>query len=193
MPDSTSLALTIAFWTALVCGVLLLWVLFRSIAWPEQRIWPPPEDRAGWQFWLVWVLIVGLVTAIVTVGVQDFGSLGLDGWIWRAAGGILFVLGNLLAWWGVSQLGAVPTTGLHGEFITGGLYRCSRNPQYLGDTLIIAGFVLAANSWLAVWPSLLALACIIGAPFAEEPWLESRFGEAYRTYKKRVPRFLGPI
>ena len=31
------------------------------------------------------------------------------------------------------------------------------------------------------------------SPFAEEPWLRERFGEAYRDYAARVPRFLGAI
>ena len=56
--------------------------------------------------------------------------------------------------------------------------------------LIIAGFVLAANSLLALWPALLAMISAFIAPFAEEPWLEARLGNAYSDYKRRVRRFI---
>jgi protein-S-isoprenylcysteine O-methyltransferase Ste14 len=29
------------------------------------------------------------------------------------------------------------------------------------------------------------------APWAEEPWLNKQYGEAYRRYRERCPRFLG--
>ena len=36
---------------------------------------------------------------------------------------------------------------------------------------------------------LLALVFVV-APLTEEPWLEEQYGDAYREYRKRVPRFL---
>ncbi len=36
----------------------------------------------------------------------------------------------------------------------------------------------------------LGLVILIMAPFAEEPWLEETYGEAYRRYRARTPRFL---
>lgn len=184
-----NLSLLIAFTT----GVCLLALLCWSIAVPRQRVWPPPEGRTGCRFWLVWSLIGLLVAATVMVGVLDFGSLGLIGWGWRVAGLALLILGNGLVWWGVTVLGAKPTTGLAGDLVTDGPYRGTRNPQYVGDILIIAGFVLTANSWLAAWPSLLAVASALAAPFAEEPRLRARFGNAYVAYEQRVPRFIGRI
>jgi protein-S-isoprenylcysteine O-methyltransferase Ste14 len=52
------------------------------------------------------------------------------------------------------------------------------------------GFALLCNSLLALVTA--ALLCVeLGlSPFAEEPRLRERFGQAYRDYAKRVPRFL---
>ena len=182
--------LTITFFITVTSAALLVALLFWSIAKPAQRVWPPPSGQAGWQFWLVWVLIGLLIIGTLYIGIVDYGSLGLAALHWRVAGGVLLVLGNGLAWWGVVVLGARPTTGLAGELVTGGPYRFTRNPQYIGDILILAGFVLAANSWLALWPALLAMISAFIAPFSEEPWLEARLGDAYSDYKRRVRRFI---
>lgn len=178
---------------AFVSAVGLLAVVCWSIAFPERRIWPPPAGKADAGFWLVWTPVGLFVVSSVIVGVSDFGSLGLDGWAWRLAGIALLLLGNGLTWWGAAVLGGRATTGLAGDLVTEGPNRFTRNPQYLGDILIIAGFVIAADSWLALWPSLVAAGSAIAAPLAEESWLSARFGCAYRAYERRVPRFLGPV
>ena len=106
---------------------------------------------------------------MIALGVLDYGSLGLDHWTWPAAGALLLVAGNALAWWGVAALGAAATAGLRGSLVTHWPYRFSRNPQYLGDILITAGFVLLVNSWLTLWPAIVTMLAALAAPFAEEP------------------------
>ncbi|MDP1572783.1 MAG: isoprenylcysteine carboxylmethyltransferase family protein [Pseudomonadota bacterium] len=74
---------------------------------------------------------------------------------------------------------------------TGGPFRVSRNPIYLGDWLILAGVSLLLNT---VWP--LAFAPLIwvmlrfGVIRHEEAHLEAKFGVAYRDYKNRVRRWI---
>lgn len=74
---------------------------------------------------------------------------------------------------------------------TGGPFRFSRNPIYVGDWFILAGVSLLLNT---VWP--LAFAPAIwgllryGVIRHEEAHLEARFGDAYRDYKQRVRRWL---
>ena len=75
-------------------------------------------------------------------------------------------------------------------FVVSGPYRVSRNPMALGGLLILLGEAAIYYS-----PSLLGLAILYGmvvyfnAMFIEEPELRERFGEAYKDYLKRVPRF----
>ncbi len=80
-----------------------------------------------------------------------------------------------------------PATAL----VTGGPYQFSRNPMYLGLTLLYAGVALWAN---ALWPLLLLPVVIAvmhqGVIVREERYLEATFGEEYREYRGRVRRWL---
>ena len=70
-----------------------------------------------------------------------------------------------------------------------GPYRFTRNPQYLGDIVFFIGVGVIANS-VFLWIAHLLLALVfVVAPLTEEPWLEEQYGDAYREYRKRVPRF----
>ena len=80
-----------------------------------------------------------------------------------------------------------PTAAL----VTGGPYKISRNPMYLGFTLIYLGVTVWVNS---LWP-LLALPIILivmdrGQIAREEAYLERLFGDEYRRYKSRVRRWI---
>lgn len=79
-----------------------------------------------------------------------------------------------------------PTTAL----ATDGIYRLSRNPIYLGLTMIYAGIAVALASF---WPLLLLVPLLAvvqyGVIAREEAYLEGLFGESYRAYKARVRRW----
>jgi protein-S-isoprenylcysteine O-methyltransferase Ste14 len=93
--------------------------------------------------------------------------------------------------WGIRTLSWHASLGLEAELVRGGPYRFTRNPQYVGDMALLAGFGLACNS-LATWAlCALGIACFAMAPFVEEPWLRREYGEPYERYRRRVPRFLG--
>lgn len=80
-----------------------------------------------------------------------------------------------------------PTTAI----VSDGSYRFTRNPLYVGMTLIYAGVSSLAN---ALWPVLLlpgVLAVMRRSVIErEEAYLERKFGEEYRQYKERVRRWL---
>lgn len=74
---------------------------------------------------------------------------------------------------------------------TGGPYRFSRNPMYLGFALVLFGLGFVADSlwlFLALVISMLAIRILAIAP--EEADLAENFGEAYRDYAKAVRRWL---
>jgi protein-S-isoprenylcysteine O-methyltransferase Ste14 len=75
--------------------------------------------------------------------------------------------------------------------VTGGPYRYTRNPMYLG----LAALVLSAAGFSgSLWPALtLPISIVLVVVFAirpEERYLEARFGDAYRAYRARVRRWL---
>lgn len=72
-----------------------------------------------------------------------------------------------------------------------GPYRFTRNPMYLGFTLLYLGITLWVNT---LWP-LVALPVVLlvmnrGVIAREEAYLERRFGEPYRAYRASVRRWL---
>ncbi len=78
------------------------------------------------------------------------------------------------------------------QLVTSGVFAYSRNPIYLGNTLLLSGLALAL-----VWPWLLATALVAAvlvhhlAIRREERHLSARFGAAFVEYAQRVPRWFG--
>jgi protein-S-isoprenylcysteine O-methyltransferase Ste14 len=80
-----------------------------------------------------------------------------------------------------------PTTAL----VTSGPYRYTRNPMYVGLTALYAGVAAwRDNPWaLLLLPAVLTTVdrYVIAR---EERYLEGAFGDEYRRYRSRVPRWL---
>lgn len=80
-----------------------------------------------------------------------------------------------------------PTTAI----VTEGPYRFTRNPLYVGMTLIYAGIAARANAL----PAALLLPLVLhimrrGVIEREEAYLERKFGDEYLRYKDRVRRWI---
>ena len=75
--------------------------------------------------------------------------------------------------------------------LTGGPYALSRHPMYVGELALWLGWAVLYGS-ISVLVGSAVLAALVGllAP-REERALEAKFGEVYRRYKARVPRWVG--
>jgi protein-S-isoprenylcysteine O-methyltransferase Ste14 len=77
------------------------------------------------------------------------------------------------------------------ELIFRGPYRFTRNPMYLGVTILQIGLGIAVNN---LWISALALPALTIIHFIavlpEEKYLSEKFGEPYREYLTRVRRYV---
>ena len=75
--------------------------------------------------------------------------------------------------------------------ITGGVFRVSRHPMYLGMVLILLGIAVLLGS-LTPYVVVFAFAFLMDIVFIrfEEAKLEETFGEAYLEYKKKVRRWI---
>ena len=75
--------------------------------------------------------------------------------------------------------------------VTGGVFRISRNPMYLGMTLMLLGVTLILGSVtpfvvVLLFPVLLDRIFIV----TEERMLEDTFGDQFRQYRNRVRRWI---
>jgi len=67
----------------------------------------------------------------------------------------------------------------------------TRNPMYLQMVLVCIGFaVILMNVWILILTPVCAWLLQRYAILPEEAYLEVKFGNAYRDYKKRVHRWL---
>jgi protein-S-isoprenylcysteine O-methyltransferase Ste14 len=75
--------------------------------------------------------------------------------------------------------------------VTEGPYRFTRNPLYVGMTLVYSGITALFNAFPAAMLLPLALAVMRrGVIEREERYLERKFGDEYLAYKARVRRWL---
>ena len=168
--------------------------LLATLVVPGVQIWPPP-GRDTWQYRLTWTLFGGACAGFLVVGGLDAGSLGLNQWLGEAGtliiGSTLFMWGTTIASYAMGYLGLRGCLGLEAELVTEGPFAVSRNPGYVGDLILMAGYVILTDSRLAGLVAAGAALWFLVAPLAEEPWLEKQYGKDYRRYKKQHPRFLG--
>lgn len=172
----------------LVIAAATLIAILWSIAYPERRLWPPKRYTTATPV-LVWVPTFTLFGILIVLGVMDWGSLPIPTWLRFGVGIPLIVVGNVLVWLEVMEFGIAQTGGAKGSLRTGGLYRYSRNPQYVADITMIAGWIALCASSGAAITGLAGIAVLMAAPFAEEPWLEEQYGSAFEDYKATVRRF----
>jgi len=110
-------------------------------------------------------------------------------------GAIIIGFGLAIAFWSRALFLKGKTTlspyEMPTALVTGGPFRISRNPMYLGMESILLGAAVLMGT-LAAFASPALFVIIIGTLFIpnEEKKLERIFGEKYRKYKKKVRRWL---
>ncbi len=141
-------------------------------------------DRSGWSEKQKAFTVAGKLCALICLALVTLTPLKI--------GHLVFLVGAFVA-----ALGLVGLAGALFDFkntplevpVTCGLYRLSRHPQIVMSSLVILGACIAVGSWtaLAFW-SVARLLEHFGIIAEEEICLE-RYGESYRDYLQRVPRY----
>jgi protein-S-isoprenylcysteine O-methyltransferase Ste14 len=107
-------------------------------------------------------------------------------------GGLIFTFGAYIIYLGRKAYGDRKRVyGLkENELIEHGIYRRSRNPQYLGYWLMFVGTASASGSLLAFGFALVFALLVHGyITIVEEPHLKRHFGADYTLYCQRVARY----
>jgi protein-S-isoprenylcysteine O-methyltransferase Ste14 len=83
-----------------------------------------------------------------------------------------------------------PTTA----FVSRGIYKRTRNPMYQAFGLFVLGVAFAlASDWTFLLLPPAALVMHVAVVRREERYLARRFGEDYRLYCEKVPRYGWPL
>lgn len=108
-------------------------------------------------------------------------------------GFIVMLLAPLLIFWAQASLRKFKkgTTGQFEVNFDHGPYRFTRNPTYMGLNMLILGFGFMANSFFIVLSGVISFLFLnFNILRKEEKLLESKYGEAYEEYQKKVRRWL---
>jgi len=143
--------------------LLFLLGFCAGLWWNQADPWPMQNGgEHGWRL-LAGTLVAGAGAAVFWTGLWTFASLRT---------GIML---------------QDPAT----RIVTTGPYRWSRNPQYVAFVTLYLGATILADT---VWP-LILLPVVIAVLRAlvihrEEHYMHRTFGDEYRAYCRRVPRWL---
>ncbi len=125
--------------------------------------------------------------------------LALDlGWTARPLGWGLIGLGLAGFTWALAAIWSQQTTvnpyKAASNLVTRGPFAYSRNPIYVSDWFVYGGVTLLLHTvWPLLFLPLVWLVMRFGVIAHEEAHLEAKFGEEYRAYKARVPRWLSLV
>jgi protein-S-isoprenylcysteine O-methyltransferase Ste14 len=145
-------------------------------------------DESGWTPAQRTLTRIAKVLSLVMLVGMLFARLRVDAavfWIGLA----LYVLGMDVLVVALVHFAQMP----EGEPATNGLYRFSRNPQWVGLVMVFLGATFTTGSWL-----LVLLFCVTAVIYhfrilAEERSCRALYGESFEAYMKRVPRYLGVV
>ncbi len=147
-----------------VVALLLAAVMWGVSWWTFSGATPDPLPQEGWRQAAVAVMgVVGLVL--------DLSGL----WVFRRARTTF------------NPMSPAKATAL----VTGGVYRYTRNPMYVGQALLLSAWALHLALW---WPWLGPVCFVLWidrfqiAP--EERVMRAKFGAEYEAYAARVRRWL---
>ena len=115
--------------------------------------------------------------------------------VFFVSGFLIVIVGELIRFWGVSIVGSETRTTkkLEGtQLVISGPYAYVRNPLYIGNMLIYCGMCIMSNT---LFPYLLIVVFIFFSVQyhfivkLEEEFLLQKFGDDYKNYLKKVPKF----
>ena len=140
----------------------------------------PKGDRRGL------VILLGRLAAISFVALMIFTPLR-TGSLFLYVGLAIYLLGFSVVMVSLFEYRRAEVDRL----VTHGIYRVSRNPQWIGLVLVFVGTAMAVATWLQF-----ALLAIVVMAYHFQILLEEEiclrlYGEDYKAYTEEVPRYVG--
>ena len=170
-------------WIITVLGFILPWI--PSFFSSREVV----NKRMGKIRWSLALIITQVIIMPFTIIYSFFLPLKLDT-VWFAVGLPISILGMIMPV--LSGFSLYDINAPLDKPITTGVYRITRNPEYFSMFLQYLGIGISGFSWVFV---LCAVVWIISfhiqVVHSEEPSLIEKYGDAYREYMDRTPRWIG--
>ncbi len=164
-----------------------IYILFKT-----KRVYEKAKTMPLWLSICWWILDIGWTGLVISSSIYGLWHISINGLFSRLIGsltflvGCVFLLAEMVEFHSLRKISGLEVSKL----ITTGIYRWSRNPQFLGFYLILVGISLFSFSGYALLLTAIAIIfCHYYIVKIEEPYLVKVFGEEYIKYKLRTPRY----
>jgi len=141
-----------------------------------------------WAFYSIHFLLV-LIAAVYSIWPFPLRwSISVGGGTLSIIIGMAIYFASVVAFGSMKRLSGLDAR----QLITSGIYRWSRNPQYVGWMLVLVSIALLRTSGMVLLlAALYWISFLIYLPL-EEQLLERLYGIPYQQYRKTTHRYFGP-
>jgi protein-S-isoprenylcysteine O-methyltransferase Ste14 len=170
-------------WIPLVLYFIGL-IVSVSLYSEESRIWLFNNPKDEKKRVLMFVRLFGQLAMMAYILMMVFTPMNINKPIFFG-GAVIYSIGYMLEMSALYYFRRTPV----GQPVVKGPYRFSRNPQWLGLFLVLLGSAIAAGIWLYI--GIVAMVGIIYhiQILDEETACIKKYGESYREYMNRIPRY----
>jgi len=178
-------AFELGFWNAWILVIPMLIIFFYTIKVTSAR----ESGKAG-DFQLTRkeniIANASFYVMLPMLGYAVFLPLQLDT-TWLYIGLLIYLFGMSFIIVAVRNFATSPKHTV----ITNGLYSFSRNPMEIGMLLMQIGLGITCSSWLYLLLVVVLMILLYANSSAEERFCLYRYGDSYRKYMNRTPRWIG--
>ena len=162
---------------------LIMIVVDKAVGTGEilKKMGDVPYERGEKRAFVISVVIL-LLLSVYSV----FLPLKL-GTVWFYVGLGIYVVGLVMF---LTAIMNVATTPL-GQPFTKGMYRYSRHPMYFSGVITYVGVSVTSASWIFLLLSVVTAVLLASGAIAEERGCLETYGDEYREYLNRTPRWIG--
>ena len=185
----TILIVRLLYLITIIVVVTALYTLYKTKTYYEKGK-PLPKTIS-----MCWIIVDSLdIILIIVASIYGVWHIPFNWIVIRLLGIILAFAGFAIMLIGMIEFrSARKVLGMEvSKLITTGIYRWSRNPQFLGWYFLDIGIALAGLSGYALIVGIITVIfCHYYIVKLEEPFLERIFGKEYIRYKQKTPRYIG--
>ena len=180
----------LGLWNAWIITVLFYVATLTPLQIGKEKANKRGEGEPAWsevsKIHRIAILITHAVIMPFTIGYSIFLPLKL-GTVWFYVGIPICFLAILMGLMAGVSFATAPLD----EPMTKGIYSISRNPMYFGMFLMIIGIGIACASWVFLLCGVVWIVSWHIGVVEEERILLEKYGDAYREYMDRTPRWIG--
>jgi len=176
-------------WIVTVLGFILPWIP----PYINKEVVKKRMEEIKWSEFSKFIKMVFIITQVIIMPFTIIYSFFLPlklGTVWFYVGLPISILGIIMPV--ISGVSLYSATAPLDKPVTTGVYRFSRNPEYFSMFLQYLGIGISCLSWIFILCAVVWITSFhIQVVQSEEPSLIKKYGDAYKEYMDRTPRWIG--